>query len=218
MNYDTLFVFVDESGNLDFSPKGTAHYVLAAVATTDPFATAEKLQALKYHYLDDGVHNIEFFHASEDRQAVRNKVLASVASLDDKLHVHYIHVRKNRVSPENQSSAVFYSRLGSALSKYIIKHHSEGFSRVVIIFDKCLKGKEQDVFLKTVKTNLKGVKKPYRIYFHRTLTDFNGQIADYLAWSKYVSLEKGENRPLEVIQNLKQTDFELFSRSRTEYY
>lgn len=36
----TLFVFVDESGNLDFSPSGTNHYVLAAVATTNPLISA----------------------------------------------------------------------------------------------------------------------------------------------------------------------------------
>ena len=76
-----LFVYVDESGNLDFTSSGTAHYVLAAVATTDPFYSASELQKLKYNYLDNGKANIEYFHASEDRQFVRDDVLSIIKEI-----------------------------------------------------------------------------------------------------------------------------------------
>lgn len=214
----TLFVFVDESGNLDFSPNGTAYYVLAAVATTDPLFSASELQKLKYEYLKNGDMDIEFFHASEDRQFVRDRVISTIKGLQDKIHVHYIHAQKNKTNPALQNPAAFYAKLGSVLSKFIIQYKSEGFSKVIIIFDKCLRGKEQKAFLKEVKPELKQLGKPYQIYFHRTLSDFNGQIADYFAWSKYVFLEREEKRPSTSMLNIEQTDFDLFSRGKKEYY
>lgn len=81
----TLFVFVDESGNLDFSPSGTNQYVLAAVATTDPLFSASELQKLKYEHLKSGDMDVEFFHASEDRQFVRDGVIATINGLQDKI-------------------------------------------------------------------------------------------------------------------------------------
>lgn len=213
-----LFVFVDESGNLDFSRGGTAHYVLAAVATMDPLYSASQLQKLKYNYLNNGKHDVEFFHASEDRQFVRNDVLSVIKELQGKIKIHFICAQKNKTVPALQNPVNFYSKLGSVLSKYIIEFRSDGFSKVIIIFDKCLRGQQQRAFLKKVKTELKGLGKPYEIYFHRTMTDFNGQIADYCAWSKYVWLERDEKRPLTSLHNIEQTDFDLFAYGDVEYY
>lgn len=209
MERRALFVFIDESGNLDFSSSGTKNYVLAAVATTNPLLSASTLQDLKYTYLTEGTVDVEYFHASEDRQFVRNEVIDIISTLSKDIHVHYIHTQKNKTNPELQSPAAFYAKLGSELSKFIIKYQSDGFSKVIIIFDKCLRGKEQKAFLKEVKPELKQLGKPYQIYFHRTLSDFNGQIADYFAWSRYVSLERQEMRPLEALSSISQTDIEL---------
>lgn len=206
---NTLFVFIDESGNLDFGAKGTANYVLAAVSTINPVLSANVLQRLKYMYLREG-DDIEFFHASENKQKIRNEVLSRISALSDVIRVHYIHARKDKVYPNLQKSAAFYALLGAELAKHILGHNSEGYSQVVIIFDKCLRGKEQKAFLKEVKPKLKMLDKPYRIFFHRTLSDFNGQIADYFAWSKYVSLERKEFRPLSAVKGVKQTDYSLF--------
>lgn len=71
-----LYVFVDESGNLDFSSKGTAHFVLAAITARTPVDSSNILQELKYKILSEGNGGDEYenFHASEDKQAVRDRV------------------------------------------------------------------------------------------------------------------------------------------------
>lgn len=38
----TLYLFIDESGNFDFSPKGTKYFVLTALATFDPLMKREE--------------------------------------------------------------------------------------------------------------------------------------------------------------------------------
>ncbi len=50
------------------------------------------------------------------------------------------------------------------------------------------------------------------------MSDFNGQIADYCAWAKFISLERGEMRPLESISNIPQEVFDIFSKGTTYYY
>ncbi|MFZ1361262.1 MAG: DUF3800 domain-containing protein [Candidatus Saccharimonadales bacterium] len=214
---NTLYIFLDESGNLDFSPGGTKHYVLAAVTTVNPLVSSQDLQQLKYTQLENGV-DTEYFHASEDRQATRNEVIKCLQTMSNTIKVHYIYANKPKTNPSLQTSAKFYSKLGTTLCKFIVGYKTNGYSKIVIVFDKALTKKDQRAFLGEIKPELKRLGKPYEIYFHRTLSDFNGQIADYFAWAKYVSLERSEMRPLESLSNIKMTEFDIFSRGTRLWY
>lgn len=214
---NTLYIFLDESGNLDFSRGGTKYYVLAAVTTTNPLATSQELQQLKYDLLEKGV-DIEYFHASEDKQTTRNEVVKKLQAMSNTLKVHYIYAEKPKTHPKLQSSSAFYGKLGTTLIKFIIGYRSNGFDDILIVFDKALTSKERKSFLGEIKPELKSLGKPYRIYFHRTLSDFNGQIADYFAWTKYVSLERNEQRPLNSLSGIPMTEFDLFHRGTKEWY
>lgn len=212
-----LYIFLDESGNLDFSRKGTEHYVLAAVTTVNPLASSQDLQQLKYAQLEQGI-DTEFFHASEDLQATRDVVIKSLQTMSNTVNIHYIYAKKPKAFPGLQNSAAFYAKLGTTLIKFIVGYRSNGFDKIVIVFDKALTNKDQKAFLGEIKPELKKIGKPYHIYFHRTLSDFNGQIADYFAWSKYVSLERNETRPLVALSNITMTEFDLFARGTKEWY
>ena len=72
-----FYIFIDESGNFDFTSKGTKHFVLGAYATFQPAESALSLLRLKYELLNKGVDNPEF-HASYDKQAVRDRDRKSV--------------------------------------------------------------------------------------------------------------------------------------------
>ena len=191
--------------------------MLAAVVTTDPIYSATKLQQLKYDHLSNHV-DVEMFHASEDKQFIRDSVINAIKCMQDTIAVHYIFAQKNKTNPAIQASAQFYARLGAALVRYIVEYKSSGYGRVTIIFDKCLRGKDQKAFLKEVKPKMKSLNKPYQIFFHRVMSDFNGQIADYCAWAKYVALEKNEMRPQTSIRNITKSEFDLFKNGRVEYY
>ncbi len=214
-----LYIFVDESGNLDFSQKGTKHFVLSAITAVAPIDSSNKLQKLKYDLLADGTggNQFEYFHASEDTQATRDKVFEIISKMDS-IKINYIVAEKRKTNPKYHNSN-FYSLLGSALTKYLlIKYKKSEYQKIVIVFDQALSKKEQNNFLKEVKPKLKEIGTPYAIYFHKMISDFNGQIADYCAWAKYVSLERGEMRPLEAIKNTPKEVFDIFSKGDTLYY
>ncbi len=215
----TLYVFIDESWNMDFSEKGTRHFVLAAVTTINPLASSSLLQSLKYKYLQENFWGCEYqhFHASEDKQVVRDGVFASISNMWD-ISINWLWAEKSKTHPSLRGRDKFYALLGGAIVSYLLKKWKDSnYEKIIIIFDKALTNKEQNAFYAEVKPKLKLIGKPYAIYFHHTVSDFNGQIADYLAWAKYVSLEKWEQRPLEAIKNIPQGEFNIFQNGTTRY-
>lgn len=93
-----LFIFLDESGNLDFSKKGTSHFVLAAVTALQPIKSSAKLQDLKYELLTEG-EDIQHFHASEDKQIIRDKVFQVINGLRTSTSITFTLKNARRIPP-----------------------------------------------------------------------------------------------------------------------
>jgi hypothetical protein len=71
---DDLFLFLDESGNYDFSVRGTKYLVFASLTAVDPNFSILELYEKKHYFIKNG-QPIEYFHASEDKQKVRDEIL-----------------------------------------------------------------------------------------------------------------------------------------------
>jgi len=212
-----LFVFIDESGNFDFSSGGTSHFLMAAVIARDPIASACALQAVKYDLMSDGIDE-PFFHASEDKQAIRDRVFAVLNELPS-VSTHVIYADKHYAAPALQNTVRMYSLFGGAIAKYLLMTLStEQFSQVIIVFDKALPKRDENAFLAQVKPALNKLGRPYRLYFQSVKFDFNGQIADYFAWANYIALERGDRRALASIPKARMTKFDLFRTGHTKYY
>ncbi|MEY3806334.1 MAG: Gordonia phage Kenna [Actinomycetota bacterium] len=207
---DTLFVFIDESGNFDFSDRGTRFFVMAGIAALAPLDSAAEMQALRYQLLAEGF-DISGFHAAEDRQFVRNRVFEALQVVEN-IQAHVIYGEKKRAAQHIQSDSQLHALFGQALIRYFLNvFHSSEYQRVVVVFDQALTKKRQGDFHGVIKPELKALRKPFHLYFQKMVTDMNGQIADYVAWSKYVQMERNEDRPwLSLSSSLKPTDFNIF--------
>ena len=64
---NTAYIFIDESGDFNFSPVGSKYFTLTSIIATRPFTFVSKLDTLKHDLMDQG-HIIEYFHASEGRR------------------------------------------------------------------------------------------------------------------------------------------------------
>lgn len=95
MSSKDLFIFIDESGNFDFTPSGTSHFVLGGVATTSPASSAKEFLTLKYRLLKEG-NDVSEFHASEDRQIIRDQVFPVINSMPE-INAHVIYGDKHFV-------------------------------------------------------------------------------------------------------------------------
>lgn len=62
-----------------------------------------------------------------------------------------------------------------------------------------------------IKPDLKASGRPFRIYFQQMSTDLNGQIADYVAWARYVGVSRDEHRPWAALRRAGAAEFDAFS-------
>lgn len=92
-----LYIFIDEAGNFDFTPTGTKYFVLTAVSTMTPLKNRECFLRLRYNLLENGI-NIEYFHASEEKQDVRNLVFEAIKEMED-IQIDAVLAQKNKTNP-----------------------------------------------------------------------------------------------------------------------
>lgn len=206
----TLYIFIDESGNFDFTETGTRHFVLTAVSTFLPLHKRSHLMKLRYDLLAQD-HDQEFFHASEDRQFVRDGVFARLKELIE-IDVDAVIARKRELAGIAALDDVLYgTMLHSALAHIFLRHDRAEVRNIVVVIGALFTGRKRELILKNLKAQLKKlVTKPYHIYFHRVMTDINCQIADYCGWAIYVAFERNEHRPLESIRHLIRNKFQVF--------
>ncbi len=193
--------------------------VLGSYSTTKPHQHTLALQKLKYDVLSEG-HEQECFHATEDRQAVRDEVYKIIKQSNDAVY-DFVYIEKNKTHPSKQNKKDVYAILAGALTSYIfgrLDQQGYNFNQIIVVIDKALTKKEQDYFKTLIKPRLKRTNRPFRLYFFQTKSDPNGQIADYGAWARSVSLARNEHRPLREIRNLISNDFNVFRRGTRRYY
>ena len=198
MPTETLFVFVDESGNFDFSESGTRHLVLTAVFSFAPALAALKMLELKYRLYEDGI-GVSNFHATDDKQTIRNMVFARISDLDE-IEAHTMWLDKRQLVTPNPGPNDVFNSFGKFLVNVV---SSEGMlnrmNNCVIVFDKTLLHRDEVAFRASAKQYFSRLKVPVQIYFHNVNREPISQVADYIAWAQYVVLERNEQRPLDSL-------------------
>ena len=229
----TLYLFIDEAGNFDFSPKGTKYFVLTCMSTFRPVEERDKLLTLRYEILTDGIDQ-EFFHATEDMQLVRDKVFEVITTLQDDIEVHTVIAQKNKANPvlyreeyEKKGKKVvrnvgadFYHRVCKTLLQYVFRRSNfKGTDKIIVVLGSIFTRDKQSYILKALKKYLKeNFAMPFEIYFHISQADLNCQLADYFGWAIYVKRERNEERPYNLVKSKIKSSFEIFSRGTTTYY
>ena len=200
----SLYVFIDESGNFDFSDKGTHHFVLTAVVTENPFDLADHFNRLKYELLFDGIFEPAVsFHASEDTQRMRDRVFGFMRSYEGMRIYAVIISKKKWLAARQAYSKQIYGFASRQLIEMIIKdaRHS-GYSRILVLMGAVLPHKQREDILKTLKSLIKPIfGGRFAVCFVRSASDLNCQIADYCSWAIYVKYERNELRPYHMIED-----------------
>ena len=215
------YLFLDEGGNFDFSAKGSRYFTMTSVLKFRPFETSNRLAALRYDLIETGL-DIEYFHASEDWQAVRNQVFDILCSDLDRFEVDSIVVEKPKTEPELQVGSHFYPRmlgylLGYVLNRVLFKEVAE----VIVITDQLPLQKKRKAVEKAIKHTLKEMLPDdvlYRLLHHSSKSASGLQIADYFNWAIFRAWEQGDRRSLERIEPVIKSQAEIFRNGTTYYY
>ena len=215
------YILLDEAGNLDFSPSGTKYFQLAAMTKERPFFAGKELSELKYDLLEEGTA-LERFHASEDRQKVRNQVFEIIARHLDGVRVDSLIVEKSKTMPSVRETARFYPEMLGYLLRFILEQHDlSQFAEVLVFTDRLPIGKQRKAVEKSVKMTLANMLPSgarYRVYHHDSKSNFDLQIADYFNWAIYRKWDRGDARSYDLVRSVISSEFDIFRTGTKHYY
>ncbi len=215
-------MFIDVSGNYDFSPTGTMSMVITSTLCSDINPGVLELYAVKHEVIDQGI-DIEYFHAAEDRQPIRDRVFNVVSGLSH-LRIDSVIVDKSKVDPDLRPLNKFYPTMVEYLLQYQFDPRGidvTRFDKVLIFMDReSARARERAALIKAVKLSLarhlQGV--PYTLSMHSSASHPYLQIVDYCSWAVYVKWERGEMRPFNQIKNLVRSEFLIYQNKKAKWY
>ena len=221
MSPQYLYVFLDEAGDFNFSVTGTRFFTFTTITKTRPFSWDAPVISLKYDLIEVGL-DIEYFHASEDRQAVRNQVFTIIANNLTNLRIDSLIVEKRKTGPVLQELEKFYPRMIGYLIRYVLEPRNlKDYEEVIVITDSIPVSRKREAIEKAVKQTLSrmlpnGTR--YKILHHASKSCTGLQIADYCNWAIFRKWERGDLRSYELIRSEIRSEFDIFKSGPRHYY
>lgn len=217
----TLWVFIDEAGDLNFSPTGTTYFSLTSISTFTPERLDQTLGELRYRLMGEGA-GIERFHATEDRQEIRNKVFEGLSGCLNDFRADSIIVEKCKTGPALRSDHRFYPEMLGYLLRYVVNGlQKKGFQEIVVVTDRLpVRGKRSAVekAIKTTLANMVPGSLPYSVFHFSSSSMFGLQAADYINWAIFRKWERGDFRSYRLISSAVCSEFDIFETGITKWY
>ena len=214
------YIFLDESGNFDFSVNGTRYFVLTSVSMRRPFRWLKPIDDCKYDCIEYGLDN-QYFHCTDYNKHVRNKVFDIIGDHLDAVYIDSLVVEKRKVSPVLWEARRFYPEMLGHLLKFVLPRALEvDANEVIVITDTIPVSKKRQAVEKAVRTTLTKMlpsRIKYRILHHDSRSHYGLQVADYCCWAVFRKLQTGETTYSDRIGSAVRGEFDIF-RTETRYY
>lgn len=207
-----LYLFLDEAGNLDFSRNGSKYFVLGGVTKERPFHAYKELTEFKYDQVERGTA-LEYFHASENAQAVRNGVFDIIEKHLAGVAVDAVIVEKQKVDAALHAEEQFYPKvLGTLLRKILKNYPLAEFSEVIVFTDSLPVLRKRGAVAKGVKVTLAAMLPAtvrYRVLHHASKSNMDLQIADYCTWAIYRKWNGHDARSFQRVQAAVRSEWDV---------
>ena len=215
-----LHIYADESGNFDFSrgPKATQYFVLTTVFLGD-HGIANDLLSLRRDLAWDGVDLHQEFHATEDKQCVRDRVFEVITSHDFRIDATILNKRKAQPQVRVRDTR-FYKYGWFYHMRYLAPRVASSGDEVLIIAASLGTRSKRASFYDAIKDVMEQVSPTpnFRAAFWPAAVDPCLQVADYCCWAVQRKWESGDERSYTLIKNKIRSEFDLFRGGGTEYY
>ena len=210
----SLYLFIDEAGNFDFAESGTSYLVLSCVSRRRPLLGAGELLELKYDLLESGQAELEYFHASEDRQSVRHLVWEVIERHLASMQVDSLIIEKRMVveglrSPEK----LFAWAIGRLLHHVLGRWSTQPLSEIVVMTDRLPLNKHRAAAERAIRgqlTEIMPARARCRIFHHASMSDPGLQIVDYINWAVFRKWERGDRSSYARISRAIRSEYEIF--------
>lgn len=202
----TLWLFLDESGNFDFSGTGTKYFIMTCLVASRPFRACHDLMDAKYDFFEKGV-TMKKFHATEDNREVRLAVYSMIKRHSGRLSAYSIYVDKERLPEDFKDAGVLYGKVFEWITSEVLDREvGPATSKVVVVTDDIPKEAKKRQVDKPLKGLLKDFSQRTGVVAHLkhfpSESDFNLQIADYLCWAFMRKEASGQDWPYSMVEGI----------------
>jgi hypothetical protein len=213
---DVVYIFVDESGNMDFTPKGSKYFMFNFLIKKRPFNLHAPISNYRYTLLEKNLDplkgndrrlNIESFHACKDNKYIKEEIFNIISTFDENIVKAYSYIlEKPKVNPiTREKDYKFYiDNLTFAIKKLLdILQIDKSF---IIITDNLPIKKNEKHQVKALKEGVaqyiedNNLNIRYDIFHHCSASSVNLQIVDYISWAIYRKYEHGQDEFYEKIK------------------
>lgn len=212
-------IFADESGDLGFTnvgeERGGSIYFNITTVSCDDYALGDALTNLRRDLIWRGADIGAQFHATNDKQAIRNQVFEVLTQHEFRVDVSIFDKRRviDRLADDQ---ARFYKTAWFNHAKHVMPLVTQGHDELFVLVASLNIGKQKKETL------------------HRELVDVMGQcahnvrcevgvvpassepciqVADYCSWAIHRKWERGDSRSYDLIKSKIRTEFPFFTRS-----
>jgi hypothetical protein len=105
-----LYFFADEAGCFNFSPTGSRYFIVCTISADACSALGSALLNLRRDLIWEKAPVGEFFHASPDRQVVRDRVFAVLQAQDFKIQATVME--KCKAQPQTRTTRDRFYKYG----------------------------------------------------------------------------------------------------------
>ena len=218
-----LYLFLDESGDFDFTTNGSKYYIFSCVVKERPFAISTHLEQLKFDLIEYGGYDIlTHFHAQQNNKYVRSKVYDILVANSNQYLIYSNIIQKNKTNPTIRGGVRFYSMMLGYLIKYVIKQYIlSNYTEIVIITDRIPTTQNKSHLEKAIKTTLSGMLPTgmkYKILHHPCMSNHGLQVADYCCYALGRKYEVNDLTYYNYIKPKISTEYDFFENGATIYY
>lgn len=216
-----IHVYADESGNFDFSrgPGATRYFILTSVTFFDDRQARAELDELRYELAWGGATSIGTFHASEDRQYVRDRVFEVLAP--HRFRVDATILEKAKVLPYvRETDERFFRYVWYYHTRHVVPAISPADSELLVA-TASIGTKKRHVSFHSAVADVVAQVSPDQVV--RTVhwpapSDAGLQIADYCSWAIFRKWEHQDERSHRLIADKIATEHDLLRDSAPVYY
>ncbi|MEV7092965.1 DUF3800 domain-containing protein [Amycolatopsis sp. NPDC051045] len=220
----TVYVFADETGNFDFSrhKSATKYFGVGTIVLRDhePDALSADMAQLRRElaWKDQGLDSC--FHATEDKQPVRDEVFGLISRHAFRFDVTLLE--KSKSQPQLRTSDhTFY--------KYAWFYHLRALARSefrqgdsVFLVTSAIGTKKGRALFRAAVDDVMRQNLSYRVprvlAFWPNSSDACLQVADYCLWAVSRKYERNDTRSYDLIKAKIRREYDLFAAGTVHYY
>lgn len=215
------YCFADEAGNFDFRPTttGASRYFILTTVSMESCSVGHALVDLRRELAMEGADVSSPFHASDDKQAVRDRVFETIGRHPFRIDATLLE--KAKAQPQLRDNEARFYKMAWYLHLKHLAPRTWAQDDDVLVVAAHLNTKRSrsafaeavnDVVLQTVRS------RRYRSVFWKSDSDPCLWVADYCSWAIQRKWERGDSRSYDLISNRVTSEFDIWRIGTTRYY